>query len=333
VDIHAPFLHRCLALAEQGRGKTGINPLVGAVLVRRGKIIAEAFHEGYGRLHAERALLTQCTAPLEPEDVLYVNLEPCSHRGKTPPCTDILIERGVKYVVYGLKDPNPQVAGKGIAALERAGITVTGPVERARSAWLNRGFTTLQEKGRPWITLKRAQTKTGLTAAPDGSRLTITSKEQDTWSHAHLRAKHDAILVGVGTILADDPQLSTRFIQNTNTEVDQHSPLRIVLDPKLRIKEDARVLSKELAQGTVVISGSGLGSGLAKKGRIEALGTRVWECPLDGELFAWKALWELLTTPKGDFFGITSILVEGGAKTWEAFEDAGMVDEEMVLVG
>ncbi|MFA7681845.1 MAG: bifunctional diaminohydroxyphosphoribosylaminopyrimidine deaminase/5-amino-6-(5-phosphoribosylamino)uracil reductase RibD [Candidatus Peribacteraceae bacterium] len=342
---HSFFIHRCLTLAEHGRGHVGINPLVGAVLVRQEKIIAEAWHEGFGLPHAERRLLEAYQGEIQADDVLYVNLEPCCHTGKTPPCTEIILKRGVKNVVYGMEDPNSEVQGNGLKVLRSKGLKVIGPVEMVQCEWLNRGFISLQKQHRPWITLKRAQTRDGRIAAVDGSPLTITSHEQDVWSHTRLRSEHDAILVGVGTIVSDNPQLTvrvpadqsakregsnTRFIQDKNTEVDQLSPLRIVLDPKLRLQENAQILSKKLAMGTVVIAGEGLQE---KKERIRALGARVWECELVEKAFDWQVLWELLTTPLGDFHGITSILVEGGSKTWKVFQEAGMVDEEVVLVG
>ena len=143
---HTRYIHRCLTLAERGRGKVGLNPLVGAVLVRNGRIIAEAFHAGFGKVHAERQLLENLDQKISTEDILYVNLEPCCHQGKTPACIDIIRERGVKNVVFGMIDPDPLVQGKGIECLRNAGIEVIGPVERARSEWLNRGFVSLRAK-------------------------------------------------------------------------------------------------------------------------------------------------------------------------------------------
>ncbi len=323
------LLHRCLELAEHGRGKTGINPMVGAVLVRDGKIIAEAWHEEFGKAHAERALLETFTGPAEPDDVLYINLEPCCHRGKkTPPCTEAIIEAGVKNLVYGMEDPNPLVAGLGLRQLRNAGVNVRGPVERARCEWLNRGFTSYIRKGRPWITLKMAQTAAGAIAKPSGEPLKITSPEQDRWAHEHFRAKHDAILVGVETVVRDDPQLTVRYGDAS------FQPFRIVLDPHLRIPLTAKVVSGALASGTLVIRDTEESEETEES---EALlcerGVRILTIPIKDDCFAWAELWKVLTTPQEDFRGITSILVEGGPRTWEAFREAGIVDMEVVLRG
>lgn len=323
--MHEEFIHRCLDLAEQGRGAVGTNPLVGAVLVREGKIIAEAFHEGFGKAHAERALLEKFDQKIRSTDTLYVNLEPCCHRGKTPACTDIIRERGVKQVVFGMVDPDPLVQGKGIACLRAAGITVTGPIERARCEWLNRGFISLRSNGRPWVTLHRAQTKSGAIAHADGTPLSITSQEQDHWTHQWLRGQHDAILVGVQTVITDDPQLTVRFGMHLP------SPLRVVLDPHLRIPLSARMVHGDLASGTVVITAPG--SDRAAHQQLMERGVSVIEIPLTDGHFDLSGLWNALMTPTGSFHGIASILVEGGAKTWQSFREAGVVDEEVVLAG
>lgn len=389
VESAAP-MRRCLELAEQGRGKVGTNPLVGAVLVRGGKIIAEAFHEGFGKAHAERRLLENFDQKISSYDVLYVNLEPCCHQGKTPACTDIIRERGIKHVVFGMVDPDPNVAGKGIACLLKHGIRVTGPMERAQCEWLNRGFITLRTKGRPWVTLRSARTKDGAIARPDGSPLKITSPEQDLWTHAWLRARHDAIVVGVQTVIADDPLLTNRFRPSSSCWiVDTHevpiqtmtkpvgytnstqkslktrlqsgdsggghrrstffvepdkertgkdkilnaafSPLRIVLDPHLRVPVEARVVTGSLAVGTMVIAAQGMNR--VKRQELEGRGVRVAEIPLEDGHFDLPSLWKILMTPSGDFHGIASVLIEGGTRTWQTFREAGVSDEEVVLMG
>lgn len=319
------FIFRCLELADRGRGSVGINPLVGSLLVRKGEVVAEGWHRHFGGDHAERELIKKFDQGLEQEDVLYVNLEPCCHHSKTPPCTDLIIKSGIKQVVYGMQDPNPEVAGQGIAALRAAGITVTGPVLPELCRRHNRGFVSLHEKGRPYITLKRAQTKDGRVANDDGSPLTITSEEQNQWSHQHLRAKHDAILVGVQTVISDDPQLTVRLM---NKKVDQTfpQPLVIIFDPHLRIPAEAKVVK----EGTVIITDRE-----AAQKREEELfktGARILRIPTQNGYFDWNSLWSMLTTPEEDFYGISSILVEGGQKTGDAFRNAGQYDEEVTLV-
>ncbi|TSC57147.1 MAG: diaminohydroxyphosphoribosylaminopyrimidine deaminase / 5-amino-6-(5-phosphoribosylamino)uracil reductase [Candidatus Peregrinibacteria bacterium Greene0416_62] len=336
---HVHFLHRCLSLAARARGHTGINPMVGAVLVRNGKIIAEAFHEEFGSLHAEALLIKKFVQKMQQEDRLYLNLEPCCHSGKkTPSCTEAIIKSGIKHVIIGMLDPNPAVCGKGIEELQKNGIEVIGPVDRARCEWFNRGFVSLMTKGRPWVTLKKAQTRMGAVACDNGSKMKITSEEQDRWSHQYLRAKHDAILVGVGTVVSDDPRLTCR-IKNGELRMENCQPLRIVLDPHLRIPLHAKVVSGEMAGGTMVVIKEAKDSRESKEGKdklqiLQERGVKIIRSPVDAAgVFDMTALFRVLTTPMKDFHGITSILVEGGRKTWETFRKVKAVDCEVILIG
>ncbi|HAI98696.1 TPA: bifunctional diaminohydroxyphosphoribosylaminopyrimidine deaminase/5-amino-6-(5-phosphoribosylamino)uracil reductase RibD [Candidatus Peribacteria bacterium] len=324
------FMHRCLELAARGRGRVGVNPLVGSVLVRKGSVIAEGWHEGFGLAHAERALLERFKGTMEPADVLYVNLEPCCHHGKTLPCIDLILEKGVKHVVYGMQDPAEHAQGKGILTLRAAGVDVRGPVLPELAARLNRGFVSLHTQGRPWVTLKMARTRAGAVSNVDGSPLKITSREQDAWAHEFLRGTHDAIIVGVETVLSDDPQL-TRRILNKKIDHDSYHPLRIVLDPNFRIPENAKLVS-EFAVGTIVVTAPG-NIMQPKCASLRGRGVNVFPVPLDGRLFDFAALWKVLITSSGDFHGVVSALVEGGRRTWDAFRKARVVDEEVLLVG
>ena len=308
---HEDFMHHCISLAQKGRGLVGTNPLVGSVLVRNGMVIAEGVYMGKGTPHAERQLLENIDQKISTEDILYVNLEPCCHVGDTPPCTDIIIESGIQTVVIGMKDPDSRVAGLGTQALRDAGVTVIGPVLPERCRRLNKGFISLRENSRPYITLKRAQTPQGVTANTDGTKLCITSDEQNIWSHTHLRTTHDAILVGVQTIIVDDPELTIRLNKGIKKSFPQ--PLSIILDPDFRIPRDAKVLRK----GTIVIT---------TKEPEECSGATVIQIPLHDGTFDVKNLWSQLPP-------ISSVLVEGGQKTWNTFKKAGIVDEEVVLVG
>jgi diaminohydroxyphosphoribosylaminopyrimidine deaminase/5-amino-6-(5-phosphoribosylamino)uracil reductase len=337
VQNHHFFLRRCLELAEKGRGKTGINPMVGAVLVRDGVIIAEGFHAEFGKAHAERDLLEKydpttfardelrgAGQKIRSTDTLYVNLEPCCHANKkTPPCAQLLIERGIKNVVYGMKDPNPAVAGKGIELLNKNGVQTLGRVLEQECKRLNRGFVSLMTKQRPWITLKSARTSDGRIANQDRSPLKITSDQQDDWSHTFLRARHDAILVGVGTILSDDPKLTVRYPHPPAEEGFQ--PWRIIVDPHLKLPLDAKVVRR----GTIVVT---RGDEIPKLKALQDAGVRILQVPLQGDHFEWDILFQKLITPKDDFFGITSILVEGGNSTWKIFRNAGFIDEEVTLI-
>jgi diaminohydroxyphosphoribosylaminopyrimidine deaminase/5-amino-6-(5-phosphoribosylamino)uracil reductase len=238
-----------------------------------------------------------------------------------------------------LADPDPRVAGKGIALLRQKGVTVEGPVERALCERLNRGFVTVRTKGRPWITITGARTLEGAIAKPDGSPLKITGIEQDTWSHTYSRGQLDAILVGVQTVIHDDPQLTIRHgtlaegkKKILNTKIDHSQPWRIVLDPHLRIPLTAKLVTDALRFQTIVIAADGHGQD-AVKTDLQSRGIRVIEVPFADGRFAWDILWQKLLASDGDFHGLTSILVEGGARTWEMFWEEGVVDEEVRMVG
>ncbi len=338
-------MHRCLTLAALGRGRVGNGAMVGAVLVRNGKIIAEAFHEGFGKAHAERGLLESFRGMVEPEDVLYVNLEPCCHQAKTPPCTDVIIERGVKHVVYGMQDPDTRVAGQGTETLRKAGVEVIGPIERAMCEYLNRGFSVVRKMNRPFITLKMAHDRAGRISNENGSPLKITSDDQDAWSHTWLRAKHDAILVGVQTVINDNPLLNTRFMRNAELSIQsglgknskklsnknsiQYSPIRIILDPQLRTPIDAQVCDVTDQQTIICVSDSSLLDQSAKVSQLESKGVQVKAVKTNKSGgFEWDSLWQVLLAQ-----GITSVLVEGGARTWQRFRGAGVVDQEVTLIG
>ena len=302
-------MHRCLELAAQGRGLVGSNPLVGSVLVRDGNIIAEGYYRGVGFDHAEVDMIKNCDQLIKPTDGLYVNLEPCCHTGNTPPCTDRIIESGIKRVIIGMQDPDPRVSGEGIAKLRSAGVEVTGPVLRAQCERLNRGYISLRTNNRPYITLKRAQTFEGNVANADGSTLSITSQNQNKWSHANLRATHDAILVGVQTVIADDPQLTNR--------ISTYQPIKIILDPDLRIPRDAKLIDNR----TIIIT----------QKDAEPIGdAKVITVPIIDNHFDWDVLWNQFST---FHFPLSTILVEGGPKTWDAFWKASLVDEEVILIG
>jgi diaminohydroxyphosphoribosylaminopyrimidine deaminase/5-amino-6-(5-phosphoribosylamino)uracil reductase len=262
----------------------------------------------------------------------------------------MIVEKDIKTVVFGMVDPNPKVAGKGIAFLRSHGVDVIGPVLPEECARLNRGFVSLMTQGGPWITLKSAQTADGRCANSSGSpRLMITSPEQDRWSHEFLRARHDAILVGIGAILADDPELTVRYVDCSV------QPYRVVLDPHFRIPLEAKVVKGELAGRTIVVWEESEESEETEESedKMQILGkrgVRILKIPRNrnhnilinksGYLpaahsapFDWQSLWLALTTPLGDFHGISSILVEGGMRTWKMFREAKLVDEEVILVG
>jgi diaminohydroxyphosphoribosylaminopyrimidine deaminase/5-amino-6-(5-phosphoribosylamino)uracil reductase len=326
----------CLLLAEEGRGEVGNGAMVGALLVLENKIIAQGLHKGFGKAHAERDLLLHFPGTVPRDAILYVNLEPCCHVGKTPPCTDIILGKGVKRLCFGMRDPDERVCSRGEALLRGQGVQVIGPVARPSCEYFNRGFASLRKRHRPWIILKSARTPEGRSAAEDGSPLKITGEEQDRWAHTSLRSRVDAILVGVQTVISDDPRLDTRWSQNAagRAGLQRYQPWRIILDSHLRTPLTARVVSDDNRARTVIITSPTLEAGKEdRRKELQGRGVQVWDVPVFNGSFDFPELWGVLSRPEGAFHGITSILVEGGARTWEVFREAGMVDEEVVMVG
>ena len=229
-------MKRALELAARGLRRTSPNPMVGCVILKNGRIIGEGWHHEYGHPHAEIEALTD--AQTHGEDVrgstVYVTLGPCSHWGKTPPCANRLVDEGIAEAVIAMRDPNPKVDGKGIEILRSAGITVTElPEFEAEAKFLNRGFVFVQKYSRPFVTLKMAVSLDGRMCLANGSSKWLTGIEARTLAHA-IRAENDAVLVGVGTVLADDPELTVRNVAGMN-------PLRVVLDGHGRTPADAKI--------------------------------------------------------------------------------------------
>ena len=228
------WMQRAFDLALLGSGRVAPNPLVGCVLVNNDRIIGEGYHQQYGGPHAEVNAILSCAESVAGATA-FVTLEPCSHFGKTPPCADLLIESGIKVVYVANLDPNPLVAGKGIAKLEAAGITCHVGLLADKGEWINRHFFTFHRLKRPYITFKYAVSADGFIARPSGAPIQISSELSAIRVH-QMRGEHQGILVGVQTIINDNPSLTTRLVPGK-------SPLRIVLDPQGRIPTDAKVLS------------------------------------------------------------------------------------------
>ncbi|QQR54961.1 bifunctional diaminohydroxyphosphoribosylaminopyrimidine deaminase/5-amino-6-(5-phosphoribosylamino)uracil reductase RibD [Candidatus Peregrinibacteria bacterium] len=216
-------MNRALRLAEKGRGWTEPNPMVGAILMKDGKRIGEGYHTKYGAAHAEVEALRDCEAKgLDPRGAtLYVTLEPCCHHGKTPPCVEAVLASGIERMVVAAEDPNPKVAGKGLARLREAGVVVEVGLLEKQARELNRFFYHFHETGCPWVTLKAALSLDGKIAVKRGEQCWLTGAAAKRYVHG-LRHEHQAILVGAGTVLADDPHLGVR-------EVPGRDPLRVIL--------------------------------------------------------------------------------------------------------
>jgi diaminohydroxyphosphoribosylaminopyrimidine deaminase / 5-amino-6-(5-phosphoribosylamino)uracil reductase len=305
-------MREALDLARQGRGLTSPNPMVGAVVVRAGDVVGRGYHTYAGVDHAEIAALGQAGDSARGA-TLYVSLEPCSHYGRTPPCTDAIIQAGIARVVAPVADPNPLVAGQGFAKLRQAGVTVELVSEYADEARkLNLPFFHYMRTGRPLVTLKTAITLDGKISAPDDNRGWITSER----ARAHvqqLRHDHDAILTGIGTVLADDCLLTDR------TGLARCRPLlRIVLDSQLRLPLDSQMVSR--AQGDVMAVTTSASAPERRK-TLESRGIRVLVLDGPGGRTDLRGLVEWLAKER-----YLSLLIEAGSKVnWTALE-TGSVD-------
>jgi diaminohydroxyphosphoribosylaminopyrimidine deaminase/5-amino-6-(5-phosphoribosylamino)uracil reductase len=271
-ETDARWMGRALALARRAEGRTSPNPLVGAVLVRNGRAVGEGYHKGPGRPHAEvEALQAAAAAGAKARGAtLYVTLEPCTHTDKrTPPCAPAVIRAGLERVVVGMADPNPRVAGDGIRALREAGVpTETGCLEDACHA-LNAPYVRAMTTGLPWVTLKVAQTLDGKVATASGASRWITGEAARRHGHG-LRARSDVILVGVGTVKADDPALTCRLVRGRD-------PVRVVVDARLETPPAARVLTEPARVPTILSALEGADPERAR--RLEAVGARVLPLP------------------------------------------------------
>ena len=243
------YMELALSLAERGAGRVSPNPMVGAVIVKNGKIIGEGWHARYGDLHAERNALADCEKRGEnPKGAtIYVTLEPCCHHGKTPPCTDALIAAGIARVVIGSEDPNPLVAGKGIRQLREAGIEVSSGVLKEACDRLNRVFFHYITHHTPYVVMKYAITMDGKIAAYTGNSQWITGEAARQNVHRD-RNRYTAIMAGIGTVLADDPLLTCRIPEGKN-------PTRIIADTHLQIPLDAQIVKTAREIPTILAVG------------------------------------------------------------------------------
>lgn len=302
-------MRRALRLAELGWGRVAPNPLVGAVVVRDGEVVGEGYHTEYGQAHAEVEALDRAGERAKGA-TLYVTLEPCAHRGKTPPCTEAILSAGVSRVVYACADPDPR-AGGGADLLRRNGIEVAGGAEAQAAADLNAPFLFVHSPSgpeRPWLALKLALSLDGRIADADGRSAWITGDSARTFVH-HLRAGFDAIAVGIGTALADDPRLTVR-----GDTIPRRTPVRVVFDRLLRLPLSG-YLVRTAEQWPVWAVGRTATSSVDAARRLEEQGVRVILADdLAGGL---RALREL---------GIQSILCEGGAGLARALIELGAVD-------
>ena len=295
------YMNRAIALAKKGWGYTSPNPMVGCVVVKEGKIIAEGYHERIGGYHAERNALLSCSQDPKGAE-LYVTLEPCCHYGKTPPCTEIIIEKQIAKVYIGAMDNNPLVAGKGAAILKAAGIAVETGILEKECRQLNEVFFHYMEHKTPFVAMKYAMTLDGRIACDSGDSKWVTGEKSRRFVH-ELRKGYSGIMVGINTVLADDPMLNCRIEQGVD-------PVRIVCDSSLRIPLDSNIVNTANEIPTYVAYASEqekiVGTGfLHKKEALQARGIKLLETT--GTQVNVEELMHLLGEEK-----IDSILLEGG---------------------
>lgn len=301
-------MKRAIELAKKGCGYTNPNPLVGAVIVKNGKVIGEGYHEKIGGLHAERNALKNCTE--DPENAeIYVTLEPCCHYGKTPPCTEALIEAGIKKVYVGNLDPNPKVSGKGIRILKEHEIEVETGILEAECRQLNDIFFHYIQSDVPYVALKYAMTLDGKIATATGQSKWITG--ETAREHVHkLRHQYAAIMTGIGTVLLDDPLLNAR-IENGN------DPVRVICDSHLRIPEETKIIKTAKEIKTIIAT---ISDNDEKIKKLEEKGCQIIKtAPQNGEVDLKELLKQLR---KKD---IDSVLVEGGGTLNESLIQNGCV--------
>jgi diaminohydroxyphosphoribosylaminopyrimidine deaminase/5-amino-6-(5-phosphoribosylamino)uracil reductase len=310
------WMRQALALAERGRGAVEPNPLVGAVLVRGGKAIGEGWHQHFGGPHAEIHALEAATE--EPRNAtLFVSLEPCCHHGKTPPCTEAIVRAGVRKVVAAMADPFPRVAGGGVRALRAAGVEVEIGTCEAEARRLNAPYLQLLTKGRPWVHAKWAMTLDGKIATKTGDSRWISNEASRRAVHM-LRGRMDAILVGIGTVLADNPRLTAR-------PPGPRTPVRIILDSQARLPIDSLLASTGRETPTLVaVTPQALAD---RRAALQKLGCEVLVLPEDQGHCSLPSLLDELGSRR-----FTNVLVEGGSELMGSLRDAGFLNEVHVFV-
>jgi diaminohydroxyphosphoribosylaminopyrimidine deaminase / 5-amino-6-(5-phosphoribosylamino)uracil reductase len=301
---HRYFMTLALRLAEKGRGKTSPNPMVGALVVKNGRIVGRGYHHGPGQPHAEILALNEA-GPRANGATLYVTLEPCCHFLKrTPPCVPAVIQSGVRQVVVAMSDPNPMVKGRGIAVLRRAGIVVRTGVAQEEAAQLNRAYLHWVRTGRPYVILKAGMTLDGKVATAKGESRWITGPRARQAAH-RLRSQVDALIVGVGTVLKDDPTLTAR-LSDRPLKLAPRQPLRIVLDSRLRTPPRATVCAAQDRAKTLIVTTSRASQ--SRRRSFERAGVEVVSLSIKSGRVSLPGVMTMLGKR-----GITSVLIEGGS--------------------
>lgn len=304
-----------LDLARQSTADVRPNPKVGAVIVKDGVILGQGYHQYFGGPHAEIEALKNAKSAVQ-NATMYVTLEPCCHYGKTPPCTDAIIKAGIKRVVIGMADPNPLVHLKGVEILRQNGIEVETGIEEEACKQLNREFMTYITTGFPFVTMKIAQTLDGRIATRNRHSKWITSPEARKVGH-QLRSDSDAVIVGIGTVLADNPRLTVRHLNG-------RMPFRIVMDSRLRLPMESHLLTDEFTDKTIIAT---ISADSDKRGEIISRGAQIWDIPADntGRISVAELLKKAVTEK------FSAVMVEGGSEVYTSFLKEKLV-HRLVLI-
>ena len=311
------YMLQAIQLAKQGEGWTNPNPMVGAVIVKNGRIIGKGYHKKCGELHAERNAIASLTEAAEGATI-YVTLEPCCHYGKTPPCTEAIIAQKIKRVVIGSRDPNPKVSGKGIKMLQEAGIEVIEDFMREECDRLNPVFFHYITTKTPYVVMKYAMTLDGKIATKTGASKWITG-EAARAEVQHMRHRYMGIMAGIGTVLADDPMLNVRV-------EGWKSPIRILCDSGLRIPLDGQIV-KSAGKYRTIVAYADSENTEAKRKRLHEMGVETICCPDENNQVDLKKLMKYLGEE-----GIDSILLEGGGTLNDSALRAGIVQEVQAFI-
>ena len=310
-DMH--YMEMALELAQKGQGFTSPNPMVGAVVVKDGRVMGSGYHHAAGQPHAEVNAIEDAGDGSE-EAILYVNLEPCNHTGRTAACTPKILQAGIRRVVVAMRDPNADVAGGGIEFLKKHGLQVDLGVGEEKARRLNEAFVKFIRTKRPFVTLKCAATLDGSIATRSGDSKWITNEHSREYVHK-LRHAVDAILVGINTVEADDPSLTARLGGSPGMD-----PVRIILDTRLCISPEAKVLRLESDSDTILVVGNSVAGD--KRSAFEKNGVQIIEAPLKNSRIDMDCLVDQLGS-----MGITSLLIEGGGRIIASALHAGIVDK------
>ncbi len=318
MDSDERFMKQVLRLARRGLGLTSPNPVVGTLVVRNGQIIGSGYHKKAGAPHAEILALSKAGEGAR-GSTLYVNLEPCNHYGRTPPCTKAILESGIRRVVVGIHDPNPHVTGGGCRFLRSNGVEVKWGVLEEECARLNEVYVKYVTKGKPFVIVKGALTLDGWIATQTGNSKWITNEKSRKFVHS-LRKRVDAIMVGVDTIIADNPLLVPYLMGNSAPD-----PVRVIADTNLRVPLESRVFNSGTSALTIVASGSNVSN--TKRKKLEGQGARVIRCQMrDGRIDLADLLDRLAE------MSICSVLVEGGATLFGSIIRERLVDKYYIFL-